>query len=75
MTEMAKLIRIERHPGRNAGATLWVDGQEFPWHVALGVTVEVNREEVPGVTLKLLADRVEVVDDFGSVVTDDISGD
>lgn len=56
------IIRIERS---GSAAQLWVDGQEFPWAIARdGLAVDVDTEDAPSVGLRLIADRVEVVDDF-----------
>lgn len=62
MPEMAKLIRLER---RGVGGRVLIDGQEFPWHIAAdGVGYTFDPESVPVVQLTLLAERIEVDDDF-----------
>lgn len=53
-------IRIERQGRR---ARFLIDGEDFPWPIAWdGIDVNVNPDNIPGVSLTILADRVEVVD-------------
>lgn len=59
---LAKLIEIERH---GASATIKVDGEPFPWLIGPVADVRVDLDqEMPAVTITLLADRVTVVQDL-----------
>lgn len=60
MTELAKLIEVVQKPDGSFGIT--VDGVEFPWFVGpeMAVRWEYGQDEMPGVELKLLAERVKV---------------
>lgn len=61
--KLAKEIKVSRHG-------LQIDGEEFPWFTALGSTqISVSREELPGVTVTIVADRVLVDDDMDTQVT------
>jgi hypothetical protein len=56
--ELAKLIRVERRG-------LFIDGEVFPWFVASdSIDVSVSPHESPSVTFTVLAERVEVVDEW-----------
>ena len=58
---LARVIRVERI-GEHARLT--IDGVEFPWILdADGVSVSVSRSKFPTVTLTLVAERTEVLDD------------
>jgi hypothetical protein len=62
MPELAKVIKIDRKLGRKPEFTLTIDGEEFPWFIArddLKITVS---EGLPSIQLRILADRVEVID-------------
>lgn len=59
MAEIAKQIVVKRQGDE---VQLLVDGETFPWAIGLGVDLHVDRTEVPGVTLTLLADEVQVED-------------
>lgn len=62
MPRMADLIKVTRK-GRTA--TLEIDGVEFPWYIAeAGVEVDVDTREAPTVTITVLAERVELVNDL-----------
>lgn len=62
MITIPKAIRVERH-GRSGGVT--VDGEPFPYAIAdTHISVSIHHDERPTVTLTLVADRVEVVDDI-----------
>lgn len=63
MAELAKVIRLERR-GIGDGGSITVDGEDFPWHVALGPTLTVDADGLPAVTITLLAERVEVTNDI-----------
>lgn len=65
MTELAKLITILQHAG---GFDLRVDGQEFPWYIAPSSSVQIDRGGTPGVTITLMAERIEVVDTLLALV-------
>jgi len=57
---MAGHIAIERN-------RVTIDGQPFPWYIAGGsIFVDVDHTDIPSVTLKILADRVTVDNDFRS---------
>lgn len=58
---MAKLIEVERQGNQTA---LRVNGETFPWHVAPGMDVHIERGASPSITLTILADEVRVVDRF-----------
>lgn len=59
---LAKSIEIERH---GASATIKVDGEPFPWYIARVADVHIDLDqEMPAVTITLLADRVTVVQDL-----------
>ena len=62
MPELAKLVEIVQKPG--GVASLSVDGVEFPWHVGPEMVVRYvyGQDELAGVELRLLADRVKVDD-------------
>lgn len=58
------LVEVWRTPG---AVSLRIDGQEFPWPVSIeGISTQVRRDEVPSITLTILADRVEVHDSMVS---------
>lgn len=59
MPDIAKLIEVERE---GDSVTLRVDGEEFPWHLAPGVDLHIERGASPRVTLALIADEVQVSD-------------
>lgn len=59
MPEMAKLIEVEREGDQ---VSLRVDGDEFPWYLAPGVDLHIERGETPSLTLTVLADEVQVSD-------------
>lgn len=62
MKDIAGIIRIER-AGRHTSIT--IDGVEFPWHISSdGPSVTVTNDDMPAVTLRIVADRIEVVDDI-----------
>lgn len=64
------VIRIVREGGR---ARVTVDGRPFPWHVGPPATVEVSPKERPGVTLRLFAERVEVIDALRPIELGDLA--
>lgn len=66
MPVLAELIEVVQQP--DGSFSLKVDGTEFPWFIApgLGVTVSPAEDEMAGVELRILADRVKVDDNrFG----------
>lgn len=55
-------IRIERH---GAKVSMTVDGVEFPWLIGLpGPSVTADPDSQPAVTVTILCDRVELVDEL-----------
>lgn len=62
MIHLPKLITVERH---GSHARVLVDGEEFPYAIAEGgLRIEgVGRNDMPAVTVTLVADRVEVTND------------
>lgn len=58
MTDLAKHITVKQV---GADYSLQIDGEEFPWFITVdGVRTTVSREEMPAVTLTIVAERVEV---------------
>lgn len=58
--QLAETVRVVREGvGR---ARVEVDGQPFPWALGWPATIEVDGRNQPGVSLRLLAERVELVD-------------
>lgn len=56
-----KLIRIDR---RGRECTVEIDGVEFTYAIAEnGIAVDVSRDELPTVTLQLVAERIELTND------------
>lgn len=73
MPELAKLIRLSQCAN---DWSMTVDGEEFPWYVApgvsinpLGISTDASTTDCPAVVLTLLAERVEVVHDLDSEET------
>ena len=61
---IAREIRVERH-GRTA--RLFIDGDEFPFHIAADdpiVVGPISGDELPTVRFTVLAERVDVINDF-----------
>ena len=59
---IAKWIYVER---RDRKAVLTIDGEPFPYAIAReSVRVSVDPDGAPRVTLAILADRVEVLDEW-----------
>lgn len=57
MQSIPKLVEIDLRSGR-----ILIDGDTFPYPVAAdSVSVVANRMALPGVSLTILADRVEVI--------------
>jgi hypothetical protein len=55
--------RIQVYRDGSTGIRIWIDGQELPWGTTGGVDVHVEgRGQMPGVTITLAAECVEVVD-------------
>uniref|UniRef100_UPI003F494CCE hypothetical protein n=1 Tax=Pseudonocardia sp. CA-138482 TaxID=3240023 RepID=UPI003F494CCE len=55
-----QLIKVIRQGSRAIGVQ--IDGDDFPYQVD-GIDTAVEREGVPGITITLLAERVEIVND------------
>lgn len=60
-----KVIEVER---RGSTAVLKIDGEDFPWAIARGgVSVNPDPDNVPTVTVTLVAERVFVDNQIGIV--------
>lgn len=59
--KIPKELRVVR-ASLNRPARLYIDGELFPYATSEGFTVSPRRNEMPGVSLTIAADRVEVVD-------------
>lgn len=59
MAELAKVIKVRRN------GVFEINGEPFPYYLSNeGATVSVKRGELPGVLVRIVADRVELVDDL-----------
>lgn len=58
---IARVIKVVRDK-INGPATLFVDGELFPYATADGYSFHPQRNEMPGVTFTLVAERVELID-------------
>jgi hypothetical protein len=57
--KLAKCVKVTR------GGYLEIDGEVFPWATSVdGFTVNIRRDELPGVTFTLVAERVVADDDM-----------
>jgi hypothetical protein len=64
---LAREIRVERH---GKIARLFIDGEEFPFHIAADDPINVGPivpDELPSVRFTVLADRVDVVNAFDPI--------
>ncbi len=53
--------KLAEHIHVTSGGGLVIDGEEFPWHYSeAGASVAVRRDDLPGVTLTIVAERVTV---------------
>lgn len=61
MDRLPSVIRVERH---GSVAEVFVDGEPFPYLISRqpGVHVVISPDEMPYITVTLMANRVEVVD-------------
>lgn len=59
MAELAKVVRIERYGDRVA--RFLVDGKELPFALDATVQTVVGEDYVPGVTVMIPAETVEIV--------------
>lgn len=62
MVKLADLIKITQ-----AGAGRYrveIDGVEFPWATAGGANVYVEKGDIPGVTITIAANRIELVSEI-----------
>lgn len=59
MAEIAKVVRIERYGNRVA--RFLVDGKELPFALDATVQTVVGEDYVPGVTVMIPAETVEIV--------------
>lgn len=58
---MAGEIRVTRHG-------LTIDGEEFPWFIAVAAAaLNVSRDDMPSVTVEILAKRVLVDNDMSDL--------
>lgn len=58
---MAKVLRVVKNG--TGPAVLEIDGALFPFFTVDGFTVHPQRAQLPSVSVTIVADRVEVVDD------------
>jgi hypothetical protein len=56
---LPSLLRVVRDGG--GVAVLYIDGERFPYHTVDGFHTDVNRREIPHVTLSIAAEKVEIV--------------
>ncbi|RPK76615.1 hypothetical protein EES45_22920 [Streptomyces sp. ADI97-07] len=64
MPRIAREIRVERH-GRTA--RLFIDGDEFPFHIAADdpiVVGPISGDDMPTVRFTVLAERVDLINDY-----------
>ncbi|MFJ8755682.1 hypothetical protein [Streptomyces cyaneofuscatus] len=67
---LARTIRVER---RGREAHLFIDGDEFPFHIAADdpiVVGGVSPDDVPTVRFTVLAERVDMVNDLAETPRD-----
>jgi len=57
---LAQLVEIKREPDGTMGVR--IDGELMPWFTVDGYSVEVRRNNMPGVTVTIAAEHV-IVDD------------
>lgn len=58
---------VIRQSGRERTYSLLVDGQEFPWYISdAGVETTASMNSIPAVRFTLLAESVEIVNDWRS---------
>jgi hypothetical protein len=62
--KIAKELRVVR-ASLGRPARLYIDGELFPYATSEGFTVSPRRNEMPGVNLTIVGDRVELVDSLG----------
>lgn len=60
---LPQLVRVVRE-GAGQPAKLYIDGVFQPWATVTGFSTEVRRAEMPGITLTLAANRIEIVNDL-----------
>ena len=64
MPTLAKTIKIIYHKDLDL-YSFSIDGKEFPWFIAEeGFSLDLNKHELPSVSFTLLADKVEVINDW-----------
>lgn len=66
MPKLPKLIRVTRRGNR---FEIEIDGVDFPWFTAQGMTrLTISRDNAPTLEVGLMAERIEVIDDINSEV-------
>lgn len=66
--DLPKEIRLYVDHAHPKAFSLMIDGEEFPYYVLEeSIKVLVGPNEMPGVQVTLIADRVEVVNDWTEV--------
>jgi hypothetical protein len=58
--KLPSLLRVVRNGG--GVAVLYIDGERFPYNTVDGFHTDVNRREIPYVTLSIAAEKVEIID-------------
>lgn len=64
--KMAETLKVVRNGG---AARLYIDGKLFEYATDAGFTIHPSRDEMPGVSLRISAYRVEVIDDVSAPKT------
>lgn len=59
MAELAKSIRVEREGNHER---LLINGEEFPWFIGTHISTEVDKGDLPSVTITIVADEVSILD-------------
>lgn len=64
---LPKVIKLTRRPDPK-DFSLTIDGEEFPYVILEeDLRVEVQPEHMPAIRVTLIADRVEVINDWGDL--------
>lgn len=67
--QLAQLIRLVVDHNDKTKFSLTIDGEEFPFYILEdAIEVVVAPDAMPGIRVTLMADRVEVVNDFADAV-------
>ncbi|MFD3980758.1 hypothetical protein ACFWR6_19425 [Streptomyces griseus] len=67
---LARVVRVER---RGRDAHLFIDGEEFPFHIAADdpiVVGGVSPDDMPTVRFTVLAERVDLVNEWAETPRD-----